>query len=414
MWRIFSSGSTAKEDPPRGLPASWYHSEAMYQLERRAIFSKRWMLLTHSSRFKRPGDYLSFTIANFSFFVIQDRDGTINSFHNVCRHRAFPVVQSPSGTTSILSCKYHGWSYGLKGNLAKAPRFETVPDFDKTQHSLFPIHVHIDKAGFVWVNLQAGDADVKWTDDYKKVDEEPRMQDFDFAAEFKFDHYWEMELDANWKCLIENYNECYHCATSHPLINGVSDLPRYRVEPKARYMEHHIFNKEGSDSQFRRAITYFYPTTSVTVTDKFFYIQRMIPLSATSSKIENEVYRHRDATDEEFENINAFYRQVLDEDKELCVGTQENLSAGVFTNGELHPSKEKVVVHHRSSVTVANRESRGPYTSKVASDKWSWNIVEMRKSKEDRRFGQPPRPPSCRRMPQKMRTFAPSWRRQVV
>lgn len=76
--------------------------------------------------------------------------------------------------------------------------------------------------------------------------------------------------------------------------------------------------------------------------DKFFYIQRMIPVSATSSKIENEVYRHRDATDEEFENINAFYRQVLDEDKELCVGTQENLSAGVFTNGELHPTKEKV------------------------------------------------------------------------
>lgn len=68
----------------------------------------------------------------------------------------------------------------------------------------------------------------------------------------------------------------------------------------------------------------------------------MVPLTATTSKVENEVYRHRDATDEEFENINAFYRQVLDEDKELCVGTQENLNSGVFTNGELHPSKEKV------------------------------------------------------------------------
>ena len=266
MWRIFNSGETAKADPPRGLPASWYRSEAMYQLERRAIFSKRWMLATHSSRFKKPGDYLSFTFANFSFFLIKDRDGTINGFHNVCRHRAFPVIQSPSGTAPILSCKYHGWSYGLKGNLAKAPRFETVPDFDKTQNSLFPIHVHIDKAGFVWVNLQAGDTDVKWKDDYGKVDEEARMQDFDFSAEYKFDHYWEMELDANWKVVIENYNECYHCATSHPLISGVSDLPRYRVEPKARYMEHHIFNKEGSDSQFRRAITYFFPTTSVTVT----------------------------------------------------------------------------------------------------------------------------------------------------
>lgn len=68
----------------------------------------------------------------------------------------------------------------------------------------------------------------------------------------------------------------------------------------------------------------------------------MIPLTATTSKVENEVYRHKDATDKEFDDINAFYRQVLDEDRELCVGTQENLNAGVFVNGELHPNKEKV------------------------------------------------------------------------
>lgn len=68
----------------------------------------------------------------------------------------------------------------------------------------------------------------------------------------------------------------------------------------------------------------------------------MIPLTATTSKVENEVYRHKDATDKEFEDINAFYQQVLDEDRELCVGAQENLSAGVSVNGELHPNKEKV------------------------------------------------------------------------
>lgn len=267
MWQFlgFSSKQPEKE-PPRGLPASWYRSEAMYQLERRAIFSKRWMLLTHSSRFTEQGDFLSFTVANFSFFLIRDRDGNINGFHNVCRHRAFPVVQTRSGSTSILSCKYHGWSYGLKGNLAKAPRFETVPEFDKSQHGLLPVHVHIDKAGFIWVNLQAGSPDVRWEDDFQRIDEQPRMQDFDFAGEYTFDHYWEMDLDANWKGVIENYNECYHCATSHPLISGVSDLPRYRVEPTAGYMEHHIFNKEQTDAQFKRAITYFFPTTSVTVT----------------------------------------------------------------------------------------------------------------------------------------------------
>jgi hypothetical protein len=86
----------------------------------------------------------------------------------------------------------------------------------------------------------------------------------------------------------------------------------------------------------------------------------MIPVSATKSKIENEVYRHQDATDEEFENINAFYRQVLEEDKELCVGTQENLGGGVFTSGELHPTKEKVCIFSSHGIRYLNLEQQGP------------------------------------------------------
>ncbi|KAF7596965.1 hypothetical protein BBP40_011331 [Aspergillus hancockii] len=75
-----------------------------------------------------------------------------------------------------------------------------------------------------------------------------------------------------------------------------------------------------------------------------------MPVTATTSKTENEVYRHREATDEEFENICAFYRQVLDEGKDLCVGAQGNYSGGVFIHGELHPSEEKGPIHFHDSV----------------------------------------------------------------
>lgn len=92
------------------------------------------------------------------------------------------------------------------------------------------------------------------------------MSQFKFEEEFKLDHCWSMNVSANWKSLIDNYNECYHCATSHPLIAGVSDLNKYRVEPTGSQMRHYIFNKESSDAQFRRAITFCYPTTSVTCT----------------------------------------------------------------------------------------------------------------------------------------------------
>jgi hypothetical protein len=68
----------------------------------------------------------------------------------------------------------------------------------------------------------------------------------------------------------------------------------------------------------------------------------MVPTSPTTSKIENEVYRHKNAPDKEFANICDFYRQVLEEDKDLCEGAQRNMDANVFTSGELHPDKEKV------------------------------------------------------------------------
>jgi phenylpropionate dioxygenase-like ring-hydroxylating dioxygenase large terminal subunit len=175
LWNYFSrqpSDTTAKSDAPRNLPASWYRAEGLYELERRAIFSRDWMLLTHILRFDKIGDFQEFDIAGYSFFLIKDREGKINGFHNVCRHRAFPVVQAKSGNAKILSCKYHGWAYGLNGKLAKAPRFDTVEGFDKSEQSLLPVNVHVDKFGFVWANLQAGEPDISWEKSNEGVDEE--------------------------------------------------------------------------------------------------------------------------------------------------------------------------------------------------------------------------------------------------
>ncbi|GKU06299.1 unnamed protein product [Fusarium langsethiae] len=344
MWKFLglSSGSDAntKTGPTCGLPSSWYRSAEIYKLERRAIFSKKWILLTHKLRFQQVGDYLSFTYAEFPIFLIRDRDGNINGFHNACRHRAYPVIKDKAGKTGIISCKYHGWLYGLKGNLAKAPRFETVPDFDKNQHGLLPIHVHVDKTGFVWVNLQA-ELEETWEKQFGGVDEKTM---FDFTSGYKYDHMWEMDLKSNWKGVMENYNECYHCPTSHPLIARVSDLPKYNVEPKGNCLEHTIVNKKEDDGtdDFKRSIRFFFPSTSVTVTKNFFYIQRMIPVDEKHTRIENEVFRHDSAGDEIFKATMDFYAQVLDEDKELCESAQANLEAGVFVSGELHPDKERV------------------------------------------------------------------------
>lgn len=92
------------------LPASWYSVREIYELERRAIFSRQWLLVTHELRLQKPGSYAKFTIAGYPFFIIKDRQGELNAFLNVCRHRAFPVVLQDEGTANILACKYHGKS----------------------------------------------------------------------------------------------------------------------------------------------------------------------------------------------------------------------------------------------------------------------------------------------------------------
>src|SRR5690349_13883634 len=90
------------------LPSSWFRSPDFYQLERRAVFSKTWLIVSHKSQFAEPGQYARYEVAGYPFFIVCDRQGNINAFLNVCRHRAFPIVHQESGKASILACKYHG------------------------------------------------------------------------------------------------------------------------------------------------------------------------------------------------------------------------------------------------------------------------------------------------------------------
>lgn len=99
------------------------------------------------------------------------------------------------------------WSYSLDGKLAKAPNYQTLEGFDETANSLFSVHVHVDKLGFVWINIDAKPSpEVKWEDEWADVDVQSRLESFD-ASKFHFDHQWEIVGDFNWKTLADNYNE---------------------------------------------------------------------------------------------------------------------------------------------------------------------------------------------------------------
>lgn len=108
--------------------------------------------MSHRGRFKKPGDYIVYEVAGFRFFMILGKDKVVRSFHNVCRHRAFPVARKDAGSSTVLGCRYHGWSYDYTGRLIKAPYFDNNPSFDRSQNGLFSINTKEDKNGFLYIN----------------------------------------------------------------------------------------------------------------------------------------------------------------------------------------------------------------------------------------------------------------------
>ncbi|KAL2871363.1 putative iron-sulfur cluster-binding protein [Aspergillus lucknowensis] len=161
------------------FPADWLTGQTIFDLERRAIFSKTWLPLSHTTHFPAPGSYQSLTIAGFPLLLIRDKpkripNGTgnkvqekegsstikIHTFHNVCRHRAYPVVaRKEFGSSTVLGCRYHGWSYNTRGELVKAPQFEGVPGFEKRENGLFAVRTWVHgPSGVVFGNLH-GDGD---------------------------------------------------------------------------------------------------------------------------------------------------------------------------------------------------------------------------------------------------------------
>jgi phenylpropionate dioxygenase-like ring-hydroxylating dioxygenase large terminal subunit len=223
----------------RALPASWYISQAMFDLERRAIFSRRWIMITHQVRLKQSGDYLRYDCAGFQFILYRDDFGNVSGIHNICGESELPIVTELKGKLNLAGVSV-----------------------------IYPIHIHVDYNGFIWVNLDGADTpEVPWEEDFGGVDTQERFQGFSMNTDYEFDHEWEMTGDYNWKILADNYNECYHCATTHPDLKEMADLETYSVTPQDGYILHNVRGRPGGAGEegFKVHPTYYYPSTSMNV-----------------------------------------------------------------------------------------------------------------------------------------------------
>lgn len=175
------------------------------------------------------------------------------------------MVEGNSGRNQILSCKYHGWSYSLDGKLTKAPWYDDVQNFDKSQNSLFKIHVRIDALGFIWVNLDSSDEPEPWEKEFDGIDTQERYNGY-VMSDYVFDHEFEIDADTNWKLCSDNFNECYHCPTSHPTIPTLFDVETLTQDSKDGYV---ISISAQTEEQKRDGLlictTYYFPNVSTNI-----------------------------------------------------------------------------------------------------------------------------------------------------
>lgn len=151
--------------------------------------------MAHRSRFNKPGDYITLEIPGFSFFLILGKDHVLRAFHNVCRHRAYTITKKAAGSSLVLGCRYHGWSYNTKGHLVKAPHFMDLEGFDKTQNSLYEIGLRIDEQGLVSINFESNATTSEWG-----LERSERPADgCNPSAQSTWITSWDVEGAFNWK-----------------------------------------------------------------------------------------------------------------------------------------------------------------------------------------------------------------------
>jgi Rieske 2Fe-2S family protein len=211
------------------LPGRYYTDPAIFEEEKRNIFSRQWHYVCRAQDVPSPGRFVRVTVGDENVIVVRGRDERLRAFLNVCRHRGATLCAADSGDAGrSIRCPYHSWSYRLDGSLMSAPNWDTIAAADKADYGLHPVQL-TEWHGLVWLSLASDPPPLEehlWQQiDYRLGGDRAKFSRYDLAglvAGARVDY----TVAANWKIIQENFQECYHCATIHPEL--VDTLPQFR------------------------------------------------------------------------------------------------------------------------------------------------------------------------------------------
>ncbi|MEU6122327.1 aromatic ring-hydroxylating dioxygenase subunit alpha [Streptomyces sp. NPDC047123] len=351
------------------LPGPYYTDPEIFRQEQERVFEALWFCAVRSADLDAPGAFRTVRVGRESVLITRSRTGELRAFLNVCRHRGARLCTEESGQVRrTLQCPYHAWTYDLDGKLIAAPNLTKMPDVDRTAYGLVTVALR-EWLGYAWVCL---------------ADEPPSFEEtvVGAAVERLGDaasiERWGTErlalgrrisydVRANWKLIVENFMECYHCATIHPELTDV--LPEFADGFAAQYYVGHGaafgdevggFTVDGSagfgrlpavsPEQDRKyyAIT-VKPTVFVNLVPDHVILHRMFPLAEDRTVVECDWLYAPDvvASGADLSHSVELFHRVNTQDFAACERTQPAMASRAYrAGGVLVPTEHHIGLFH--------------------------------------------------------------------
>lgn len=351
-------------DRGESLPASWYTDPSITEREIVNIFRKSWQYIGPAQQLKNVGDFITGYVGEIPVVVVRNQDG-LEGFVNVCRHRRHEVMKG-CGNSKIMQCRYHAWTYDLSGQLKAAPRADREPNFCLDDYPLLSIKV--DTLG-PWVFANADENAKPVTHYYGQALEIMKESGLDLDS-LELWGRGEWESQANWKTMLENYLECYHCAVAHPGFTAAIDVDQdsYKLTPYEWFSSQvghvresalegnskvKIYDAKGSVRQAQYHL--LWPNFTININPGFpnLSIDVWCPNGPNKSKGFSEQYFGPGVDKKWAEELIEFNVEVGLEDDVLTNSVQRGLIGGVPAVGRFLTTSEALCGHFQKLVVNA-------------------------------------------------------------
>lgn len=354
------------------LPARYYTDADVFRCEMESFYFQSWICAGRAESIPNPGDYFLREFAGESIIIVRDRTGDLRAFYNVCRHRGTRICPADEGNfAGRIQCPYHGWTYDLDGRLLGAPHMDE-PGFAREDYPLHAVRTAVWD-GHLFLHLGANPEPLE-----QQLADLPRKFALWGMRDLRLHRRIVYEVKANWKLVVQNYNECLHCPLLHPALHRLTDSLGASNEPPApTYIGGAMGFRGGAQTMSidgkkrrdylpglseddRRKVCYFaiYPNLLLSLHPDYVMVHTLWPRAVDHTRILCEWYFHpveMAKPDFNADDATDFWDTTNREDWAIVELSQAGIQSRAYTPGP-YSAREELL--HAFDTEVLRRERK--------------------------------------------------------